>query len=469
MNRLPPSVVAGLAVVLSLTVVGGLWVWSQPETGTAPSGKGESKAKRVKKTKPHRVFPPATPPELQPVTSKGPNMVVLVLDDVGSDYIGAFGGKPRPHIDALASDGLIFRNAYTSPMCTPSRVNILTGKYARHFGLGDVVSGKTRRNAVPLEELTLAEVLGTVGYDSSAIGKWHISGQGTEDALNNPVNQGFRWFSGTIDNLGKSSDAKKLSYTRWQKNTNGKKAWTTEYATTAAVDDAIARIGVMREPWLLYVAFHASHVPLHTPPEHLLTGPPLGPDAPNADKFEAMTTALDLEVGRLLAEVDRTDTAVVLISDNGTPHHVAGNKRVKGTVYEGGVKVPMIMALPQGPKGETDALVHSVDLLPTLATLAGVEVEHAVDGEDFSNLLTDPAQAHRSYVYSEHFKPIGKGPYKKDRRAVRNARYKLIRTTKGEFLYDLKTDPGEETNLIGDGDLASVRSELTSFLDDQPW
>lgn len=394
----------------------------------------------------------------------GSNVLLLIADDVGVDKIGAYGEHPSPpptpNIDALAARGVLFRNAYAPPVCSPSRAAMLTGRYPRRYGLG-IHLRRSDTYELPLAEPTLPEMLGrsAMAYDHSAVGKWHLSTRASPHAGRHPLASGFGWYAGSLGNLGG-----RMSYFDWEKNTNGRFERTSTYATTDTVDDALARIEAMRPPWFLWVAFNAAHKPYEEPPRSLYTRRRF---ESVADRYDAMVEAMDSEIGRLLRSMDPdvlAATTIIFVSDNGTVH--AGvtppwrSSHAKATLYEGGINVPLVIAGPlvSAAGSECAALVHVVDLFPTLAEIAGVDLGQLssedgkplrIDGLSLLPYLEDPAaESRHEAIYQDLFGPNGAGPYQFERRMVRDARYKLIEfvTDGREEFYDLegRSDDGPD-------------------------
>ena len=200
----------------------------------------------------------------------GARVVIVLLDDIGIDKIAAYGGEGAPvtrtpTIDQLAANGVLFRNAYAMPSCSPSRGALLTGRLGRRYGLGLRLMHDGDW-ALPLNEPTLPRVLERAPEDwqTSHVGKWHLAGWGAPRAAEHPLDVGFDWFGGTMANLGRTRDRDPgpNGYYRWERVHDGRVSIETTYATTATIDDAIDRAHAMAPPWLMVVALHASHIPL---------------------------------------------------------------------------------------------------------------------------------------------------------------------------------------------------------------
>ncbi len=415
---------------------------------------------------------------MTPVVGDTPgNLLFVVLDDVGIDRVGVYGEHPSPPptptIDQLAAVGVLFRNCWANPICSSTRATLMTGRYSYRTHIGWWLGEDAVTPGLSLAEQTLPEVIATGApgvYQNAMVGKWHLAGFGHGPL--NPNKQGFEHYAGALTNLGPDHDPE--VYYAFDKVVDGLAHPVRRYATTDTVDDAL-RIadGFADEPWLLVVSFHAAHTPYHRPPPdlHSLT---LGgdPDLTPIPHHEAAVEALDRELGRLLAGLGDdllAETTVVVVGDNGTqnlalePPWPAGHG--KGSLYQPGVRVPLIIAGRGVPAmgEECVALVNTVDLLPTLCELAGVDAQAVIgpdvtlDGLSVVPYLTTPdlPSLHET-VYAEAFKPNGQGPYTVHRRAVRDQRYKLIRDqlTGQEQLYDLAVDRFEQDDLLS-GDMTT--------------
>jgi arylsulfatase B len=395
------------------------------------------------------------------------NVLVIVADDLGVDRVGVYGvgtdPPPTPNLDALAADGMRFNQAWATPSCSPTRAALLTGRHGFRTGIGKA-SSAADGYPLALDELTLPEVLAhaPTPYTSAAVGKWHLAnfevGHG-----HHVLEQGFLHHRGNLGNLRRdeSVDGGVQGFFNYEYAVDGEVSRRADYLTSVEVDDALDFIATLPEPWLVYLAFHAAHSPAHVPPRDLYSGPDLVPgEASDQARFDAMTEALDTEIGRLLEGVPDT-TLVVFLGDNGTEREAAQgpypDDEVKLSMYEGGIRIPLIVRGPQVafPGSTSDALVHVVDLLPTLAELAKLDVgatfpDLKLDGVSFAPYLADPTHPSvRQFVYTERFIDNGFGPYTEHSRAVRDARYKLIwDMTDGYELFDLGLRWQEEDDLL---------------------
>lgn len=386
------------------------------------------------------------------------NVLLIIADDIGIDYTSGYNSPldiaPTPNIDQLASEGVLFKNAWANPLCSPTRATMLTGRYGFRTGVGYPVSGGNA--GVELDEYTLPMALADlpdVDYTSACIGKWHLS---TNQLGGNqhPNLMGFDDYIGNID--GMLDD-----YYNWEKVTNNVSETITNYATTENVNDAIKWVDLQSKPWLLWLSFNAVHTPFHKPPSNLhsytLDDYTEGDDA--VPYFNAMIESMDTEIGRLISHLKSTDaydnTHIIYVGDNGTLRQVIKlpfkGTNSKGTLYEGGVHVPLIVSGPAvtEPSRTTDALVNLTDIYSTVLSMVGVDYsqnESSVpfDSQSFSDILSGEATEHRNWLYSEMFNIDGLNS-----KTIRDKEYHLIVNTENdEELYNLQTDKYERNNLL---------------------
>lgn len=387
------------------------------------------------------------------------NTLLLIVDDVGIDAIGAYGAvanpPPTPNLDQLARGGILFRNALANPLCSPTRASVYTGRYPFRTGVGTALGPGAQ--GLGLSERTLPEILDANGTRHALIGKWHLGDAIGADA---PNRHGWGHFTGTLG-------AQVPNYFSWPKTTNGTTATSTTYATTDLVDEALAWIGAQTQSFVCVVGFQSAHTPLHAPPAALhtqnLTG--LNPGTTPLPFFKAMVEAMDREIGRLLASLPpavRANTNVIFMGDNGTMRSVTQAPldplHAKGTLYEGGTRVPLLVSGPivVAPGREVTALVDPTDLFATVCELHGlnaraqVPASVALDSISFvPHLRSASAPVVRPVAHVELFPGTGAG------HAVRDARWKLIRFSGAnarDVLFDLAADPYEQVNLY-DGSL----------------
>jgi arylsulfatase A-like enzyme len=389
----------------------------------------------------------------------GPNVVIILFDDLGYGDIGAYGGKAiaTPNIDRLAADGLLFKNAYSpSPYCSASRAGLLTGRYAVHTALDHVVQvpgswqdtlerlgGLNRR--LPAEEITLAEVLRAVGYATGIVGKWHLG----DESPSLPNDMGFDSFYGLLFSNDQGEPVVWNNRDIIEDHPIDQTTLTRRYT-----EKAVAFIEENRDrPFFLYLPHTFPHIPLHVGEERL------GSSA--AGLFGDVVEELDWSTGAVLEALERTgvadNTLVVVSSDNGpwfqgSPGGVRGRKF---DVFEGGMRVPFIARWPgRIPLGGVDEdLVVAIDLFPTVLDLLGIlsPPDRVIDGTSLVQRFGEGESNPRGPVW---FHQVG------HLRAVREGRFKYhdrhrvpfgnppdfsfgVWAQKGPWLFDLDLDPDE--------------------------
>ncbi len=410
------------------------------------------------------------------------NVLIVVADDLGVDGVASYregaNPPPTPTIDGLAARGVLFRNAWANPVCSPTRAGMFTGRHAFRTLVGQALPFNT--GVLADRETTLPEALdrGGSGYAHALIGKWHLGSPA--GGSRGPNRAGWSHFAGLLS--GGVHD-----YFDWDRTENGVTANCTVYATTQIVDDAIDWIDRQRQPWLCVVSFNAPHTPFHAPPPSLhsqsLAG--LDPTQTPVPFFRAMVEAMDRESGRLLRHLGSrlANTNVIFVGDNGTTAEVSEPPfqptHAKATPYEGGVNVPLIIAGPDVAQGgrEVGALVSAVDLFATCLDLVGVDAEQVldpwmpIDAISVMPILAQPgAVATRSSVFTELFFGATFSGTASGFAAAREARYKLVRrypapTLFFDELYDLRLDPFETTDLLAAGGLSPRAQDAYEELD----
>jgi arylsulfatase A len=400
-----------------------------------------------------------------------PNVVLILIDDMGWTDLSCCGSKfyATPNIDRLAACGMRLTHAYSAcTVCSPTRAAVMTGKYPARLHITDWIAGSERpfaklkipdwRQFLPHEETTIAEVFKAGGYATCHIGKWHLGGEGY-----GPTTQGFDV------NIAGTHIGSPPSYFFPYKNANNslpglEQGQPGEYLTDRLTDEAIAFITASKDkPFFLYLPFYAVHTPLMAKPEKIekykSKADPSNPQ--HHPTYAAMIESLDEGIGRLMAKLDelklRDDTIVVFTSDNGglKLNQVTSNdpaRAGKGSVYEGGVRIPCIVSYPPKIRGgsTSDAAAMSIDLFPTLVELCGLTPKAekpAWDGISIAPVLLEkgPLQRDTLYWHYPHYHPGGASPYG----AVRSGDWRLIEFYEdGKVeLYNLKEDVGESKDL----------------------
>ncbi len=381
-----------------------------------------------------------------------PNILIVIADDLGKENVGAYGLRPDPHtpnIDALAARGARFNRFWAEPVCSPLRACVQTGRYGIRTGIGEVIDYDFDIYALPLAEVTIPELLGPTGYANAMTGKWHLSTKAI-GADFGPNLQGWSHFDGHLSGFVGNTDE---TYYHWSRTTDGYTRFENSYATTVQINAAIDAVKSLPSPWVIVCATNAPHWPFHVPPQELTPSFQVTEESSPTDKYHADIEALDTEFGRLLAVLPR-QTVVMFLGDNGTPNGVNDGpypqNRTKGTVYQGGIETPLIVAGFGVTAGRViDAPISAVDVFATTTDFAGVKVPSNVDGVSFRRLLTNGGLPTGSISYAEQFGPNGPGPFTYRDRAITDGRFKLIRHQSAlDEYYDLSSDPYEQTNII---------------------
>lgn len=391
-----------------------------------------------------------------------PNVVIIVTDDQGYADAGFQGSEriPTPHIDALARAGVRFSSGYVShPFCSPSRAGLLTGRYQQRFGHENNPAYRPDddRLGLPVSERTLADVLKEAGYVTGLVGKWHLGAAPPFYPRRRGFDEFFGFLGGghdyfaAVSHDGRRADGPDEEY-QVALERNGRPVELDGYLTDVLSDEATAFVRRHHQrPFLLLLSYNAPHTPYQAPlgyRERL-------PDIPAGDRriYAAMIAAVDAGVGRLLATLRDLDldrrTLIFFLSDNGGQrrYECADNAPLrggKGTVYEGGIRVPFLAAWPDRfPAGTVyEQPVTALDIFPTAAAAAGAErpVGLPVDGVDLLPYLNgDRDSAPHASLYWRFGGGAGW--------AVRQGRWKLVKQTRRRALFDLKSDIGERRNL----------------------
>jgi arylsulfatase B len=375
--------------------------------------------------------------------STAPNILLIIADDLGKDAISGFPeGTVKantPNINALRNEGISFQNLWVYPTCSPTRASIITGKYGYRTGV------KWANDELDQSEDILQNFINDRTnnlYATALIGKWHLAGSNSSF---NPEIFGLDYYSGLIRGAVEN-------YYQWQLTEDGITELETEYASEVFTDLSIDWINGQSKPWFLWLAYNAPHTPFHAPPAASHSQGTLAPYADGADPmpyYMAAIESIDFQMGRIMASIPESElenTVIIFIGDNGTPNQVAqspySSAKAKGTLYQGGVNVPMfISGKGVDRSGEDSSLISSTDLFATIAELAGVSVQEVHDSKSFKSLLSQNG-SHRTFQYSE----MNNGST--DSWAIRNEEYKLMISADGSTeMYDLVNDPYEQNEL----------------------
>jgi len=431
--------------------------------------------------------------ELPAAAPARPNIVLVLADDLGYGDLACYGAKDvrTPHLDKFAAEGLRFTSCYTGHAnCSPSRAALMTGRTSTRVGV---------RNWIPEEspvhlrrsEITIATLLRRAGYATCHSGKWHLNGDFNGPSQPQPGDHGFdHWFS--TQNNALPNHRNPENFVR-----NGKAVGKLEgYAGHLVADEAIRWLGSGRDqakPFFLYVCFHEPHEPIASDPKYAALYPSADP---SYTAHHGNITQLDAAFGRLMTALDqqglRGNTLVFFTSDNGPaitpmhPHGSAGPLRdKKGSLWEGGIRVPGILRWPgkTKPGSVSDEPVCGVDLLPTLCAVAGLQPprDRKLDGASFLPVLEQKPVARTTPLYW-HFNRAAGEP----KVALRSGDWKILATLDkapaprsndltdeeerdfkaaelaGFALYNLRTDLAEQTDLAASepAKLAELKAQL---------
>ena len=380
--------------------------------------------------------------------ARPPNVVVILADDQGWGDLSLHGNSnlSTPHIDSLAGDGAMFEHFYVCSVCAPTRAEFLTGRYFARGGVRGVSTGQERLNA---DEHTIAQTFRAAGYATGAFGKWH---NGTQHPYH-PNARGFDEFYGfTEGHWG--------HYFDYEMDHNGELVQGEGFVIDDVTSRALAFMEEHRDrPFLAYLPYNTPHSPMQVPDEYwqrfesrelaMRHRDPDSEDVPKTRAALAMVENIDWNVGRVLAKLEELDldedTIVLYFSDNGPNswRWNGGMKGRKGSVDEGGLRSPLVMRYPGTiPPGRSiDEVSGAIDLLPTLADLAGIGVgaEKPLDGRSLAPLLLEEDRDWQDrLLYSLR---IARG---RKQVSVRNQRFRL--DPEGR-LFDIGTDPGQHKDV----------------------
>lgn len=411
-----------------------------------------------------------------PTGQQQPNVVFILADDLGWSTLGAYGSTivSTPNIDRLAAQGMKFNRAYVTPQCTPTRASLFTGQYTARNGMWHVVGSyhyphMRLREPVHVEGLPrttyiLPKVMRDASYQTGLVGKWHLHNwtDGHYDGLFEP----FRDVHGF--------DSVFPHYEGMKRSSGGSPDKGVEQHTEAAV----RFISQTKKPYFLWIGYHPVHGPSNAPQElvqkYVDKGYPSDRKAINSAYYLAMVENLDLAVGRIQEAINASgateNTIIVFMSDNGgvsTSYSNAPLRQGKGSPYEGGLRVPMIVSWPGTVAAGSvcDVPVHAVDIYPTLTELASARVpsEHVLDGVSLVPLLRSQDTAWQRGQPLFFFQPLyDVGFSATPNAAIIDGDWKLIEFF-GDYvdiddnkryipsarveLYNLKVDIGEQRNL----------------------
>ena len=373
-----------------------------------------------------------------------PNVLLVITDDQGYGDLGIHGNQQlrTPNLDRFAGQSVRFERFYVHPFCSPTRAAMLTGRYPLRTGVWGVTADREMMRA---EEVTLAETLREAGYRTGCFGKWHngmqfphtARGQGFEEFFGFVGGHWNRYFDATLEH-------------------NGRQVQTQGYIADVLTDAAIDFLRRHKdEPFFCYVPYNTPHSPDQVSDSYFERYKSMGLDDHTAAAY-GMCENIDDNFGRLVSTLDElglsTNTIVLFLTDNGPNglRYNAGMRGAKGSVHEGGCRVPLFVRWPgrMAPR-QVDTLAAHIDLYPTLLDLCGVaRPGHSIDGVSLRPLLegSDSAWPQRT-IFTQHG---SSGWDKRFPAAVRTDRYRAVRERAGWELYDMERDPGQKHDIAGE-------------------
>jgi arylsulfatase A-like enzyme len=408
-----------------------------------------------------------------------PNILLILADDLGYGDLSAYGATDlrTPHVDSLLAAGTRFTNFYAnSPVCSPSRAALLTGRYPEQVGVPGVIRDEVRDSWGYLSPSAtlLPTYLRKAGYHTALVGKWHLG----LESPNLPNERGFHHFYGLLEGMMDDYVAKRRHGQNFLRE-NNRVIDPTGHATDLFTDAAIRYLDGRRNatsPFFLYLAYTAPHDPLQPPAEFLrrVFQRQPGIDSTRA-RLVALIEHLDAGIGRVLAALRKNgqdhNTLVVFLSDNGGwgpgKPNVGGYRGFKGSMYEGGLRIPAGATWPGriAPGRTLTGTWQLMDWFPTLLDAAGTKPPAGLDGRSFWPVLVggeDRAPTDRPLFFvrregQDRFKGLAV-------HALRLGDYKLLQPDPFSpyELYNLNADPRETTNLTGTE--KAKRDELVNLL-----
>lgn len=401
------------------------------------------------------------------------NFIIIYCDDLGYGDLGCYGSADiyTPHIDALAHDGVRFTNWYSnSPVCSPSRASLLTGRYPGNAGVTKIVGGKRGTEGLPKDQTTLAEVFKSNGYETALFGKWHLGGGGDFHPNEHGFNEFFGFMAGCVDYYSHifywAPKVTNPVHDLWH---NREEVWMNgEYLTEVITKKSVEFIeNNSDQPFFMKVAYNAPHYPMHAPKKYMDRYGHLPWDR---QVMAAMITAVDDGVGEIVNTLKRSgqyeNTVIFFSSDNGPStearnwldgtedFYYGGTAGVfrghKGSLFEGGIREPAILCCPSliSSNQVCDEIGIMMDIFPTFLEIGNVELpkDLKLDGMSILPMITENVDSPHTQIFWEM----------NDQLAVRKQNWKLVINGKLDFsrsqperihLSNLKADPGERENL----------------------
>lgn len=404
-------------------------------------------------------------------TAAPPNVVVFLADDLGWMDTGFQGGPARtPNLDRLCGEGMRFDRHYSFPLCSPTRSALLTGRNPIRFGLGYTVVRPWSTYGLPVAETTMADVFRAAGYQTAAVGKWHL---GHANAAHLPRSRGFDHFYGHLNGAIDYFTHERDGGIDWQRN--GVSIREKGYSTDLQAAEAERWIASRdrSKPYFLYLPWNAPHGPLQAP-QDLIDKYASIPDMKRRT-FLAMVDAMDRGIGRVMNRIrqEASDTIVLFMSDNGGPRPSGADngplRSGKSNVFEGGIRVPGVLWSPSRLKaGVFRQMSTAYDMLPTLAAACGIapRTKQPLDGVNLWPVVTGVSAPGERRNLLFCVQP-DRGPRQ---HALRDGPWKLVRIgqapceTPAESLFNVEDDPNEKRDLLAAN--PEIASRLRKLMED---
>ena len=391
-----------------------------------------------------------------PRDKRKPNVILLMTDDQGYGDLSCHDHPvlKTPHLDRLYAESVRFTDFHVNPFCAPTRASLMVGKLSDRVGVRRTLN---MRNYLPAGETTVADIFRASGYRTGLFGKWHLG----HNYPYRPIDRGFdEWFG--IGDCGLATTSDYWGNDRFDDHYNHNGRWERAegFNTDVFFDRAMQFIsGHRTRPFFIYLPTNVPHFPWNVRPEWL--EPYRDKDLPaELDNFYASIARVDWNIGRLRQFLDEKgladNTILIFLTDNGTGcrqnvYNAALRER-KGSVYEGGHRVPCFIHWPAGSLGEPrdiDTLTTHFDLLPTLVELCSLDLPDGLDldGRSLVPLLKPSTQPWKDRAWVLHSQNGNETPEKWTSSVVLSGRWRLIN---GRELYDIQADPSQKKDVAAE-------------------
>ena len=385
--------------------------------------------------------------------SQHPNIIYIMTDDMGYGDLSGYGhkGYMTPNIDKLASQGIKFVNAYSAaPLCTPTRAAFMTGRYPARtpVGLIEPITGEPKDTAFGLttEYPSVATLMKAAGYQTALIGKWHLGFRPQHSPVKNGFDYFFGFHAGAADYISHKGDEGTHDFYE-----NDSLVYPEGYLTDLFAQKSVAFIKQKHnKPFFLVVTFNAPHWPWQGPADKAYDDSVDYRKGGSPAIYASMMKSLDDAVGNIMKALDdeqlSNKTMVIFTNDNGGERYSdnGGLAKAKGTLWEGGIRVPAFVRWPGKIEAAniTKQVAITMDWTKTILSAAGAKADKnfPLDGLNMIPILTGKEKNIDRVLYWRTFQRI-------KQKAVRDGDWKYLQDEKGEYLFNLTSDPGEKNDL----------------------